>query len=347
MLKGIMKKEQGFSAVEALIATAITIFILAGTMDSFNRSLGINEKANQLSDVEQNMRAGMNLMVSDFISAGWSIPIGGIPIPSGAGAISVRRPGPPEKDLKFLTTSIASVNTGQGLGPDWNGEPTDIVNILCADNMLLLNEKDLVAVNDNGASVVVDPSIPISGTGVINPVTAGDLILLSNANGSTLQYVTEVNSQTISFGANDPMRLNQPGAAEGSVTQLRNVDEDGNPLGFPGTSATRVWLVTYYLDFDTVPNTPRLMRRINFRDGAAVALVLENLQLSYDSVDGDANPSNDPINEKTPADPSQIRKATIMLSGRSSVPVRDTGEFFRRSLTTQVSLRSLSYFDRY
>jgi len=77
-----------------------------------------------------------------------------------------------------------------------------------------------------------------------------------------------------------------------------------------------------------------------------VALILEDLQLSYDLVDGVNNPTG--VKEAVdPYSPSQIRKANILLSGRSSAENRHNGEFLRKSLTTQVSLRSLSYIDRY
>ncbi len=339
MIRRLVNKEEGFSAVEALIATAITLVILAGAMDSFNRSLGINEQTIQTGDLEQNMRVGMNLLASDFISAGWSIPVGGIPIPSGAGASPVKRPGPPGTNLTFNTTTISAVNAGPGLGPMWNTKPTDIVNILYADSLLFLNEYELVNILPSGASVTVDPRTPI--TGVDNPIQTGDLILLSNANGSTLQCVTNVTEQTILFAASDDMNLNQPSAAHGSIVQLRNLDGS-----YPPTSATRVWLITYYLDYVNFPDSPRLIRRVNFRDGNQVALVIEDLQLSYDLVDGASNPTNQKI-PVPPNGPSQIRKANILLSGRSSNKIRQTQDFLRRNLTTQVSLRSLSYFDRY
>ncbi len=336
-----MKNEQGFSAVEALIAAAITLVILAGTMDSFNRSLTINEQASQMADVEQNMRAGMNLLVSDFLAAGWSIPVGGIPIPSGVGATSVKRPGPPGTNLTFDTTTISAVNAGPALGPMWNTKTTDIVNILYADNSLDLNDHNLVAIAPSGVSITVDPATPISGAGVENPIKRGDLILLSNANSSTLQCVTSVNGQIIYFSASDDMNLNQPSAADGSIAQLENADKT-----YPPTSAIRVWLVTYYLDYVNFPDSPRLIRRINWRDGQQVALVVEDLQLSYDLVDGGFNPINQKI-PVAPNGPSQIRKANILLSGRTSNQIRRTGEYLRSNLTTQVSLRSLSYFDRY
>ncbi len=335
-----MKKEQGFSAAEVLIATAITLVVLAGTMGSFNNSLGLTAKATEMADLEQNLRAGMNLMVGDFISAGWSLPIGGIPIPSGTGANAVIRPGPSGRTFTFASQSISAVNPGAGLGPAVQGPDTDIVNILYADSTLPLNQTPLAVVATDGSSVTVAAGTPI--VNVSNPIRPGDLIALNNANGSTLQFVTGVSGQTMLFASGDPAGLNQPNASEGSIAKLKN----SGTQDFPPTTATRVWLVTYYLDFDVNLDTPRLIRQVNYHQGQAVALVLEDLQLTYDLVDGTTNPT---AVETPPASngPGQIRKANILLSGRSSSEIKNTREFLRRTLTTQVSLRSLSYVDRY
>jgi len=334
-----MKREQGFSLVEVLIAAAISIVLLAGAMGSFNDALGLNEKANLMTDLEQNLRAGMNLLVRDFITAGWGIPTGGIPIPSGDGTTPVTRPGPPGTTYTFSPAlTIAAVNPGAALGPEGIGRATDLVNILYADNLLPLNQAPLTSIAANGSSAVVSAGTPI--TGITNPIRPGDLIAFSNALGNTMQYVTRVTDQTIYFEAGDPMHLNQPSAPQGSIMQLQSGGT------FPPTTATRVWLVTFYLDTTTDPEMPRLIRRINDRDGEVVALVLEDLQLSYDLVDGVTNPTNIKSPTETNS-PNQIRKASILLSGRSSALIRNTREYLRRSLTTQVSLRSLSFIDRY
>lgn len=334
-----MKQEQGFSLVEVLISSLITIVILGVTLGALNRSFGVTEQAISLSDLDQNLRTGMNFIVNDFMSAGWHIPTGGIPIPSGDGADAVHRPGPPESNLTFDSETLAAVNPGAGLGPSGDQQFTDIVNIVSADSLLALNRWPLVAVSmDGGGTVTVDPRTPI--TDVDNPVRAGDLIALSNANGSTLSYVTGVDGQQIFFNSGDPLRLNQPNASQGSITQLAN---DGV---FPPTTATRILMVTYYLDYAFDPDNPRLMRKVNDSPGQPIALVVEDLQLTYDLVDGDQNPAGV---ETPPAanSPNQIRKANIYLSGRSSSRVRDTDKYMRRALTTQVSLRSLSFIDRY
>ena len=88
-----MKREQGFSSVEVLIATGITMIILAWAMGSLKDGMGMQRKAVQIADVEQNLRAGMNLLARDFMISGWNIPTGGLPIPSGTGARPVVRPG--------------------------------------------------------------------------------------------------------------------------------------------------------------------------------------------------------------------------------------------------------------
>ena len=341
-----MRKEQGFSAVEVLISVVITLILLGGTMSSFNRSVGLSEESRLMADLEQNLRAGINFTVQDFLTAGWGIPTGGIPIPSGTGAVAVKRPGPPGTVYTFGEEVLAAVNPGAGLGPTSGGQATDMVNILYADNTLLLNTKPLQAIATNGANVTVDAATPI--TGIRNPISAGDLIAFNNALGSTIQYVSRVVGQVIYFDTGDPLSLNQPGASQGSIIQLRTtVVKNGNTTyTYPPTTATRVWLITYYLDFTTDSTMPRLIRRVNNRAGAAVALVLENFHLSFDLVDGVTNPTN-VSNPTDPYSPNQIRKANIFMSGRSTTTMRATGEFLRRTLTTQVSLRSLSFIDRY
>jgi hypothetical protein len=45
--------------------------------------------------------------------------------------------------------------------------------------------------------------------------------------------------------------------------------------------------------------------------------------------------------------PNQIRKVNITLTAHSRLPMRTTQQYFHNTLTTQVSLRSLAFVDRY
>ena len=131
------------------------------------------------------------------------------------------------------------------------------------------------------------------------------------------------------------------------------------------TTATRVRMITYYLD-NTVSGHPRLVRRINnghpttFNNtlGTAVAIDIENLQFTYDLVDGVNNPSN-----------VRVRRGGLPATGAcspnpcSQVPDsknqhRAHGTFdatrcarkdrvFRNTLTSQVSLRGMAFVDEY
>jgi prepilin-type N-terminal cleavage/methylation domain-containing protein len=338
-----MRKEQGFSLIEVMIAATITVIMLAAAMSAFNSSVGLNEKISGMGDLEQNIRVGMNLVVSDFMSAGWMIPKGGIPIPSGgAGTLSVLRPDPPGGSVRSFTTKIDAINPGAGLGPTINTVNTDFVNILYADNEVRLDQNAITAISTDGSSITIANTIQISGEGILNPIKPGDLIALSNTNGNAIQYVTNVLGQTITFasGTSDVSKLNQPNATSGSVLKLRNAD---NSWPVSTTMAKRVWLISYFLDTSRDASKPCLMRQVNYETPRAVALVMEGLQLTYDIVDLDTNPTN----VENPSTPSQIRKANILLTGRSTWHERNSSEYLRRSLTTQVSIRSLSYFDRY
>ena len=331
-----MKRAEGFSLVELLVALAVTGLVLGATLGSFNDALGLQEKAALMADLEQNLRSGMSLMVRDFVQTASGIPTGGIPIPAGTGALPVNRPGPPGTSYRFSDTTLAAVNPGAALGPVVNGPATDIVNILYADNTLPLDQTPLAAIAANGSSMTVSSSTPIGGA---NGIRTGDLIMFKNSHGFALQHVTGVSGQTVNFASGDSLNLNQPGAPQGSIMNLR----DGTT--FQSTSAIRVWMVTYYLD-TTDPESPRLMRRTNNRPGETVALVLEDLQLSYDLVDGVTNPTG--IDTPTaPNSPNQIRKVNVFLTGRSTYGLRNNNAYLRKSLSTQVSLRSLSFVNRY
>ena len=84
--------------------------------------------------------------------------------------------------------------------------------------------------------------------------------------------------------------------------------------------------------------------------GTAVAMDVENLQFTYDLSDGDTNPTNVRFTAADLAaglDPRSIRKVNISLTGRSKNAGSDGTRSYRNTLTTQVSLRGMSFLDRY
>jgi hypothetical protein len=136
------------------------------------------------------------------------------------------------------------------------------------------------------------------------------------------------------------MRLNRREAPAGTILQL----QDG-PGTYPLTTATRLWMITYYVDA-AVANSPRLMRQVNNGTPRPISLDIEDLQITYDLVDGFTNPAgvDEPV---APNSPAQIRKATVTLLARSRQEQSNTGQHYYQSLRTQVSFRSMSFVDRY
>ncbi len=127
--------------------------------------------------------------------------------------------------------------------------------------------------------MTVDPGTNILGA---DGLRVGDLILFSNANGNALQMITRTDgTQTVFFDVGDALNLNQPGAAQGNLIGIQS-----NPGVFPPTTATRVMMISYYVDVVTDPTLPRLVRQVNNGPRLAIALGVENLQFSYDLVDG-------------------------------------------------------------
>lgn len=332
------ERDAGFTLVETLIATALTLVVMVAALGAFNMAMTLSHTTRIVSETNQAMQAAMSLLVRDFIQAGQGIPTGGIPVPTGTGTQPIVRPSP-AMTFPAAWVALPAVSPGGSLGPVVRGMTTDVVTILYADPTLPLNQWPLAGIASDGSAMTVDARTPISGADGIQP---GDLILFSNALGNALQMVTTVNgTQTVGFAAGDPLNLNQRGAPQGTILQLRS-----GPTTFPPTTASRVLMISYYVDTTTDPDLPRLIRRVNARPPRAIALGVENLQLSYDLVDGTTNPSNV---ETPPAanSPNQIRKANLFLAARSLEISRPTGEFIRNSMAEAVGLRSLSFVDRY
>src|SRR5438309_9360760 len=156
-----MKKKSGFTLVELIVGMAVTMVALAAAVLMFRDSTKANTNVTQASDMSDNMRAGLNLIVQDLIQTGTGIPTGGISIPNTPNAAGcntgakVKRP-PAVLNLTFNGPNSANVGCnvilpaiepGNTLGPTvtspdgTSGPQTDIVTIMYADNTLAMDAK--------------------------------------------------------------------------------------------------------------------------------------------------------------------------------------------------------------
>jgi type II secretory pathway pseudopilin PulG len=359
----------GFSLAELVVTMAIVLAIMGATLAALTNAYKSNESAKSITELNSNLRISTDLIVRDLIQVGQGLPMGRtVQVPNGAGALHIQRPTAPGSactEWPDGTLVLPAVTAGPGCGPTVNGVATDIITTLAADSAL-----EGVPVNafDLGAhSATISTAAQAQGgrdisTGGPDDIREGDLLMFTKGSLSSLVYVTGVEGQVVSFESGDPMNLNQFDAGlNGTVDDLATTA----PTTANSALVSRLRLITYYVDASQDQDRPRLVRHIGWGDpdaspadrGRTVAFSVENLQLSYDLVDGVTDPTNVKMTEDDlaggsddcddPCSPNQIRKVNVFVSGRSARRFSATGEFFRNTLATQVSLRSLALVDRY
>jgi len=349
-----MRSDRGFALSEFLVASVITLAVIGIAIRTFDDALKINDATLKLTDAGQNMRSGVNLLVRDLLQAGRDVPTGGIPIPNGAGATLVQRPSPLGWSYAFdntTLTTLGAVTTGDTLGSIISGRQTDMITLLIGDPFLLpLDPVRPSTVTTTGPKLSADGSSMTMGNqgawfagdlaNGVGPVKEGDLLLFKSQTGTAMQTVTAVSAGTVSFGSGDPFNLNQRSADSGSITDLLGTN----------MSVQRILMISYFVQ-ETTPGEPRLMRALNMYPAQALAGVVEDLQFTYDLVDGTTNPANvDDVPFTLGTDTftsSQIRKVNLKVGVRSEEKSRSTSDYMRHYVTTVASLRNLAYVAEY
>jgi prepilin-type N-terminal cleavage/methylation domain-containing protein len=375
--------ERGFTLVELLVSITITTLILGATMAALTDATKANDTAIQMTGLNNTLRTAMDLMVRDFMQVGQGLPAGRvIGIPNGGGADSIALPGPPgtsytldgasfcppdpdDQNPDTTCEQISAIIPGPGLGPQLgeNGTPTDMVWIISADSAF--ERVRLERFSPTGRFIEINAGVNVTDGGA-DDLHPGDLIMLTKGSASVLLQVTEIDGQTVKFANGDSLQMNQSASYNGTMHSMSDYappDDDANRNIY--TEATRIRMTSYYIDAVTNPRRPRLVRRMNNGDpfvfdntlGTIVAFDVQNLQITYDIADGVTNPANVRMTEADmngtgacaprACSPNQIRKVNLLLSGRSERTSRVSLQYFHNTLTTQVSLRSLAFVDRY
>lgn len=367
--------EAGYTLGELLISMGIMTAILGSTALTMEQAMRANETAVLVSGMNNHLRTGMDLMVRDLLQVGSGLPPGHVILtPSGSSSLQVRLPGPPGSSFQSASgdSDFSALVPGPGLGVVVNGVATDVLTILAADN----NFVDIPLTAFTNTTIDIAATNPSTGQAIVinsgpDRILAGQLLMLEKGSNTTFVQVTAVDypSRRVTFANGDSLRLNQTGAEFGNTAALRaQAPADVLPAAPAAqvipTNATRIRMITYYLD-TVVPNHPRLVRRINnghpttFDNtlGTAVALDVENLQFTFDIADGATNPSNVRFTaadlagtgacSPSSCNVNQIRKVNILLTGRSKNNYARLNRLLRNTLTSQVSLRGMAFVDEY
>ncbi|MEO8257646.1 MAG: prepilin-type N-terminal cleavage/methylation domain-containing protein [Acidobacteriota bacterium] len=316
-------REDGFTLTEMLVSTSILLLLIGAALTTLGDGMAISDAASQLSDSNQNLRAGTNQLVRDLLMGGRIIGAEGIAMPSGTGVTAFARPGPPGSNLTFsldpdgTNRNLPSISTGDELGPTINGATTDIVTILTVDEFMpVITTPPQVAatptadegtISADGGSVTLPASSlwltgdPANGTGKIE---VGDLVFYKGPLGNAIQTVTSIDATHIYFAANhgndwfhfnQPAATNRPLAALKGTASLLTAWDASHPV-----TLFRAMMFTYFIDDTTKPGVPRLTRLLNHcpitdptcarYSPQALGGVVEGLDLTYDLNDGTTSP---------------------------------------------------------
>jgi hypothetical protein len=331
----------GFTLVELMVASGAAMVLLAATFTLMGSIFDSNSTMTLVLETQHKVRVALNELAREVTRAGTGISSAGITIPNGNNSSAIPRAGS-GLGLGNLATPnnvLSILVPGDGVGPTISGVATDAITVVTVDQTSPNWTIDGITPAGNNVDWIEDIS-----TGAYQQFL-GDLLLFTNVNASVFGQITNVqtsgNNNSSIFASSDPLNFNQPSAANGNINALAN---PGNPVTWPPTTATRIRIMTYYLD-NTDAAHPKLMRKINSAASQVVAEDIYNLQFSYDLFDFDNNV--DTANQSTTASPNQIRAVSIAIDGRSSDLNTRTGDYYRFGLVSKVNVRNATFRNRY
>jgi prepilin-type N-terminal cleavage/methylation domain-containing protein len=348
--------ERGFTLLELMVSMAVGLIVMAAMASLFKTGMDSTRLVTQRAETQQNMRAGIDLMVKDISMAGAGLPSGGIQLPTGAGATTSLFGCDQGGTCHVPTSTYPTGNYMYGIIPGYkNGVEgnavipaapapvfSDSVTSIYADYNFPLWEYNVAFTAANGTLITLTanpiyapapPAINASGG-----VQVGDLIMLSNSAGNAVGEVTGITATTISFANLDALNINQSGAAFNNIKAI---------AGGASTTAYRLFAVTYYLTVPAAGQTPRLMRQVNGLSPVPVADDIVNLQFAFDTYDSttaalDANQA-DPLGKVE--SPNNIQKVNISIMGQSIITNGNKAQSLY--LATSVSARNMAFRNRY
>jgi prepilin-type N-terminal cleavage/methylation domain-containing protein len=390
MHSAMKTSSRGFSLIELLIALAVGTLVLGGAVQLFSRSVNAAWLVSQRSEMQQDARAASNLLTKDISLAGAGLPSGGIALASGTGSSPVYgcsynstcylgATGAAAVAYPTQTVGASTIRYMYGVIPGCttgipvNGNATDTITVVYADNTFLLSDYTVAFQNVGGTLVKFTLPFPapnpldqaVNNTAV--GLQAGDLVLfqtkLGSGTGATTGYAIGEATSPIPLGAGpylvnfanaDPLLFNQAAATSGDMAQIS---------AGTGTVATRIWVITYYLKIlpdptGVGPGTPVLMRQVNGRTPVPVAENVVNLQFTYDTYDSSGNLLHASCDggqtAVPPVSPNLIRTINIAhLTFRSQLAGGNTSTrgalngYQGYDVQTSVSARNLSFSQRY
>ncbi len=376
-----VNKSRGFSLIELLLAMAIGLIILGSVTQLFKNGMGASRVVSQRAEMQDNVRAAINMIAKDVTLAGAGIPSGGATLPYGNGNNGLSLFG---KDTNLKTwlnnntyptgnfgTPAAPVDNymygllpGPANGMEKGGavkipatnQAADAITSIYVDYAFPLNQYTATFANKKGTGVNLTipvpapiPALPafINGPGGIQ---VGDLILLSSNGTSAIAEITNVTALGMTFADLDPLNINQSGLTAGGGGNIYySLCNGGDCTTSASPTIYRIYAVTYFVEVPAVAGQlPKLMRQVDGHPAQPVADNIISLKFTYDVCDGTINtPNCAGISDVFGSGytPNNIHKVDISVMGQSILSYGNQAQSMQ--LTTSVSTRDLTFKDRY
>jgi type II secretory pathway pseudopilin PulG len=354
--KNMRTRHHGFTLLETMISMSLGLLVLGSMVQLFKMSVTTSRLVVQRTEMQQNMRAAIELMTRDISLAGSGLPYGGIQLPLGGkpsnygcDQATCYVPGgtyPNNNDMTGVLPGYSNGVQGKAAIPAAPGARSDSITVIYVDYSFPLNQYWLDFPSPTSTGTQLNVNVPTPAPNPLPPlitsvggIQVGDVIWLSNG-ANAVGEVTAVSNNSLTFADNDALNLNQSGA--GITNNIRALNNGSHLNGY------RLWVVTYYLTVPGNGQSPRLMRQVNGRTPVPVADDIINLQFAYDLFNSNTNAldPNQPDPLSFPSDSlGLVQKVNISVMGQSLMNSAKDAQNMR--LATSVSARNMAFFDRY
>lgn len=384
MNKAEKNSRRGFTLIELMVASSIGLIVIVTMTSLFKAGMDATFTITQRAEVQENMRAAIEMMTQDIGHAGAGLPTGGLQLAtSGVSNYACYQ------TTCYLPTHAYPNNVGTGVAnymygilPGYsNGVENGVAipNVAARNDSITAIYQDYAFPLDNftfalnsGTQVTATQSAtPIAGepTNIMAPggLNVGDVIFFyvtqtgtsnSNVNGGNTQVQTAAIAAeltgitggttgpwTMTFNVGDPLNMNQTGGADNLTSAFNAATAASSTL-----KVYRLNVVTYFLEVPTgsaTVQTPRLMRQVNGQQAIPVADNIINMQFSYDVIDAFTGylSSNLPNPIPSGQSPTTIQKVNIWLMGQSLTSGGKKSQSMY--LITSVAARDMSFCNSY
>ncbi|HTZ81871.1 MAG TPA: prepilin-type N-terminal cleavage/methylation domain-containing protein [Candidatus Acidoferrales bacterium] len=378
------KSQHGFTLIELLVASALGLIVILAMTSLFKMGMDATFTVTQRAELQENMRAGIELMTHDISHAGAGLPTGGLQLVTGG---TVSKYGCDQTTTCYVPSHTYPTNVSTGVANYMYGiipgnangvqggvtiaaapaQRDDSITTIYEDyNFPLTNFTFAITSTTTAtATLIASPntSMPtnILGAGGLN---VGDLLLFTvstpgNGTGGTgtsmvqnAAIVAEITGiagagpWVLTFATGDALNLNQTGTTSNNLSSLATAMGGASAQ----TSVARLNVVTYFLQVPTAGGTvqyPRLMRQVNGLTPIPVADNIINLQFSYDVIDAYTGYLSGNLANPIGSgqSPSTIQKVNIWIMGQSLTS--GTKKAQSMYLITSVSASDMSFCNSY